>query len=181
MTRQELREVLERVEAHWPMRQVTDTMSMVWWEELADLPGDQVLLAVRSIARTGREFPPSPGTVLAEIARATTNLPDFDQAWSEILAAIGRHGSQNPGLLDQLSHPVVRELAVSIDVRMLGRADERSLTSWHAQARDRYALIAARARREVTHAALPSASVARLVPAGGAVRALAEYVTGREQ
>ena len=178
MTRTELRAVLERVEAHWPMRPVTDTTSLVWWEELADMPGEAVMLAVRSIARGGREFPPSPGTVLAEIAKATTDLPDFDQAWSEILHTVRVAGTRDvPRFLERLSHPVVRALAESVGVRELGMADESTLPTWHAQARDRYAMIAARARRQVTHASLPPA---RVDPAaiGAAVRVLAERVTG---
>lgn len=163
MTRDELRSILERVEAHWPHRPVTDGTAAVWWEELHELPGSAVLAAVRSIARSGREFPPAPGHVLAEIADQTTAAPDFDQAWEQILQAIRRHGHQRA--LAALKHPAVLELARSIGVRDLALTQTDQLGTWHAQARERYALILRRHNRRVTHAELPSAALHEL-PAG---------------
>jgi hypothetical protein len=62
VTREQLAEVLAYVEGAWG-RPVTDTTAAVWWSEFQHHDQELVLEAVRALAHTGREFPPSVGQV----------------------------------------------------------------------------------------------------------------------
>lgn len=157
MTREQLVEILEYVEGTW-RRPIGDLTAKTWWMELGNLDAELVGAAVRAVALSDREHPPTAGHVLAEIAEQSEGAPSFGEAWQQVLAAIRHHGSHRPQtIVDSLSHPAVAELAAQLDIRELGLAPESSLTTWHAQTRERYAAILRKRRRAITHAELPPA------------------------
>jgi hypothetical protein len=71
----ELTGVMAYVNLRWPHRPVNNEAFAAWREDLAGVEVAAAHAAVVRLARSGREFPPTSGTVLNEIRRAEQALP----------------------------------------------------------------------------------------------------------
>jgi hypothetical protein len=86
MTGQEWDVIVALITANWPHSLPPNESFDKWGEELADLDGDQVYVAVETIARDGRDFPPYAGHIRREVTRLTLDAPD----WGDVEATLYR-------------------------------------------------------------------------------------------
>jgi hypothetical protein len=69
----------------------------LWTLLLPDMTSEDLMLAVASYIRSGAEWWPKPGQILALVpARRIAALDDADAAWGELVYLAGRHGSYSP-------------------------------------------------------------------------------------
>lgn len=97
-------------------------LALTWQQILADVTFDEAHAVVIDVARTGAQFPPTPGviakTVLDARDRAQGRLvPDADQAWAEVQHGVSSHGFVN-GQPDW-SHPAIAAVVAGITWREL--------------------------------------------------------------
>lgn len=92
MKRSEWVDVVKRYRANWPHISVPDVSIAKWYDDLAELPVDQVIAAVEAIYREGREFPPNGAHVLAKVAEFKRSDPDHGEAWRLVTDALWRYG-----------------------------------------------------------------------------------------
>lgn len=95
MTENEWRTICAEIIAGWPQAaDYDDATFAVWGSDVADLEAGTVHAALRSIRRTGKEFPPNGGQLRAEVERLTGSgaAGDPDRAWALVQEAIRRHG-----------------------------------------------------------------------------------------
>ena len=67
--------------ANWPHQLPPDEALTKWGTDLAGEEGDDVLLAVETLYRDGREFPPNGAQIAAKIAELRRSDPDVGEAW----------------------------------------------------------------------------------------------------
>jgi hypothetical protein len=142
-------------------------LAVTWQVVLADVTLTEAQAVVVDVARTGAQFPPTPGviakTVLDGRDRARgTMVPDADQAWAEVQAGISSHGFVNGP--PAWSHPAVegcvaaitwRELCMSTNadtlrahfLRMYDTAARRTVAEERSTAAPLFAAIEAASRQ----------------------------------
>lgn len=113
MTRQETAQILAGVRLLWPhsnLGQPSDATA-AWHRLLERFTAQDVELAVRELAATGREHAPPPGVVLRTVADRATDLPTWEDAWDEIDRLISRWGGYRIPPPDEFSHPLIAAFA----------------------------------------------------------------------
>lgn len=90
MKRSEWVDVVKRYRANWPHATVPDASIAKWYDDLAELPVEQVIAAVEAIYREGHEFPPNGAQVLAKVAEVERSDPDHGEAWQLVVSALRR-------------------------------------------------------------------------------------------
>lgn len=70
MKADEMVDVLHALAALWPQADVERRYAAGMAMMCAELPADEVIAALRSLAAAGREFPPPPGVVRQAVERA---------------------------------------------------------------------------------------------------------------
>lgn len=115
MTPREAAELIQVVQVCWPTwkhGQVTDEVLVsTWTMMLGDIEYNDALRAVRQLAME-TEFPVGPGQVLAAATRiaaerAGRGVPDLDEAFAQMTAAIHRYGYVDPAGAREALHPAV--------------------------------------------------------------------------
>jgi hypothetical protein len=89
MSPEEWNGVVAVMTANWPHQLPPDEALQKWGHDLAEEKSVDVLLAVETLYRDGREFPPNGAHILARIGELSRNDPDPGQAWA-IVNRVGR-------------------------------------------------------------------------------------------
>lgn len=143
-------------------------------EDLADLPADQVAVAIEVLAREGREFPPPAGLIRERVNELAIDAPE----WGEVCRAIARgcslsaqryhDGETYDDRAEFLAaqHPVVRDFVNAVGWReaALSGSDDRTA---QAQVREKYLGFVRRMGRDAAFAGLPAAGLAAIARANG--------------
>jgi hypothetical protein len=74
------------VNQRWPHSPVGAAHRPVWVEDLDSVEPDAAKRAVVRLARTGREFPPTSGQIVAELARELIGAPDWAEVRRQLVA-----------------------------------------------------------------------------------------------
>jgi hypothetical protein len=82
--------VVERLAENWPHQLQPDSSLEKFRKDLGDFPVDQVLAAVETLYRDGREFPPNSGQIRARIADLHFDAPPFYEALRVLRRALTR-------------------------------------------------------------------------------------------
>lgn len=161
MTRAEWLKIVLEMQARWPNREITDESIEIWLTDLADLPAEQVRVAVNALYREGREWAPNGAQVRAKVAELGRDAKDHGQAYELAMRAARTKG-----------------FAVGLDWlreqdRLVALAAERF--PWRefclepledgtrrAQFREIYKLVAAEDERDSLYAGLPAAGLRSL-------------------
>jgi hypothetical protein len=157
MNRPEWIEVVKRYRANWPHAQIPDASIAKWYDDLAELPAEQVTAAVEAIYREGAEFPPNGAQVLAKVSEVERSDPDHGEAWRLAMEAVRRFGSYEPtAALEWLGE---RSAAVRVAVERIGYrelchfnlADE---ATWRAQFREVYKAVVRSRKHDAAYASM---------------------------
>ena len=73
--------VVALLTVNWPHQLPPDEALAKWERDLASEPVAEVLVAVETLYRDGREFPPNGAQILAELGELRRNDPDAGEAW----------------------------------------------------------------------------------------------------
>lgn len=97
-------------------------LAITWHSVLADVTFDEAHAVVVDVARTGAQFPPTPGTIAKTVLdgrdrAAGRMVPDADEAWAEVQHAVATVGfyAGPPAW----SHPAVEGCVAAITWREL--------------------------------------------------------------
>ncbi len=164
MTEREWHQVVAVIAANWPHKPPPDESIEKWHRDLADLPGEQVLVAVEALYREGREFPPNGAQIRAKVAELRADDMSEGGAWELVMRAVRRFGHMNEeGALEWLGGeaPTVAEA-----LRRFGYRDfclwEGEHSHLRAQFRDVYKSTVRERARDAVYAGLPDAGLRRL-------------------
>jgi hypothetical protein len=92
MTRQEWKDIAGSLLAWWPHNQVPVASLLAWYEELMDLPAQQVAIAAKAICADGTPHMPNWAQIRNRVLDIATDAPDF----SEVVQQIGRIAGKMP-------------------------------------------------------------------------------------
>lgn len=85
----------ERVKAllfvNWPHQLPPEEALAKWGRDLAEEPVAEVLVAVETLYREGREFPPNGAQILAKLAELKRDDPDPGEAWAIVTSTANPH------------------------------------------------------------------------------------------
>lgn len=163
MTRDEWDKIVAFLASTWPHSPPEEGTIEIAFTELADLPAEQVLTAVRTFNRDGERFPPTSGQIRSRMTALLVDYLDYGEAWSlakraalkaDPRIAAAWLGAQSPEAL-----AAVRDLMGGKSVLEYNVGDEATV---RAQFRDIYRAACVRARREVEYQGLPSANLPAL-------------------
>jgi hypothetical protein len=88
MTDFEWRRVVELLAENWPHQLHSDTALGKFRRDLDRFPVEQVLVAIETLYRDGRDFPPTGGHVLGRLVDLTIDPPPFHEALRTIRRAL---------------------------------------------------------------------------------------------
>lgn len=119
MERSDWYRIAALVDRFWPHGGVDRTVADAWWPLVADLDADAVTEAVTALrAEPGREFPPGPGDIRAQV----DGSPDAHAAVAQVAAALQRGETSVDALSDPHARSAVRRLG---GMKQLGRREDR--------------------------------------------------------
>lgn len=189
MKRSEWLGIVQRLRASWPHSPLPDETIAVWWEEVEDLPADQVASALRTFIREGREFAPTGGMLRKRVTELALDAPE----WGRALASLERMADLPESMVagGARTHPRSDALAASPPViqhfvREHGweqiRAGLYGDGSDEARLRDKWRTFVARTERDGTLVGLPAAdlrALERVASKPKPIRAVIEETVGR--
>lgn len=161
MKRSEWIEAVALMRMNWPHVGIDEKVEKKWFTDLADLPGDQVKVAIEALYRDGREFPPNGAQIRGKVSELGRDDPDHGEAWR-----LARRASRKADPREAFEWLAKQSPAAAEAVREISgfqlsyRLDDESTI--RAQFRDIYNAIVKRNRREDTYAGLPSAGLRQL-------------------
>lgn len=162
MTREQTSHVLGVVRLLWPHSNLGgnphDVLGL-WHSFLTSYEPAEVEAAVRELAADGREHAPPVGLVVRAVALRTADCPEWDEVRAEILQAIQRYrpatGEGDPYAAppaDYWTHPLIAAfIGNSWNEWRLSRDGDGT---FHAQQREAWKALAARAERGVALASV---------------------------
>lgn len=98
MSKAEWIELVRRMRAEWPHASVPDESIATWYEHVADLDAGAAADAIASLARDGREFPPTGGMIRRRVDEMGRADLDHGAAYALAMQAATRHGGHATGL-----------------------------------------------------------------------------------
>lgn len=159
MNHQEVAALVGSIGRMWPTvpyrTDVDAEFLRVWQLILPDVALIEAEAAVVIMARGGAKFPPGPGEIAGAVMghrqqAVGDDVPDADEAWSEVTAAVRRYGRMNRPL--HFSHPAVDAMVSALSWDGICNGDEM-ITRAHFLRM--YPGVSARAmNRQVAHDAL---------------------------
>jgi hypothetical protein len=159
------------VQALWPHQPLADSTPGVWHALLERVDYADAEAAVRELAGGGREFAPPVGMVVKTIGERGRDLPEWDEAYREILAAVRRFGSWQEPQAEHWSSPLIAGFMAGRGVWMEWCLSPAPGTSDHgtfaAQQREAFKAARARVQRDTGLLALGAprrSSLNRLAP-----------------
>jgi len=158
MKRSEWIECLGLMRVNWPHAAVDEPVAAKWFRDLERFPGDQVKVAVETLYRDGREFPPNGAQILNRILELSRDGIDHGEAWRLAKrAAIKADPEEAARWLEEQS-PAAAEAVRRISGAQLSYMKEDEPTV-RAQFRDIFNNIREARRRDDAYAGLPSAGL----------------------
>lgn len=184
MTAEQVAAVLTVVRMEWPHSSLgggtASEIVSYWHRILGAYEPDVVEDAVKELIASGREHAPGPGLVAKTAAARLVDSPDWDEAWREVLRVMARLGSYvTPGPSD-FSHEAIAAFAIPAWAELCSgpAAGTNGYGTHHAQQREAYRAIAARAQRDTALSALGAPRRrAELRPTGETFAAVAARLT----
>lgn len=158
MTREQTAVILAAVKRLWPYSNLggaVDDIVDTWHSFLAAFDAHAVEGAIRELAAQGREQAPPVGVVVKTVAERTADVPDFDEAWTEIERLKNRYHPAHPGREvpppERFSHPLVAGFAIPAWRELcLGPAPgTKNFGTFYAQQREAWKALAHRHNRSV--------------------------------
>lgn len=129
---------------------VDDNAVALWHDMLSDLESGEAIAAVKRHVATS-PHPVTIADIRKAVADATTGLPGWEQAWSEVLREVRRVGREG---IPRFSHEATGGAIAALGWREFCNSDEGDIGVWRAQFRDAYGGFKGRA--------LDAANVGRL-------------------
>lgn len=133
--------------ASYPNWNVTALTNEVYYQDLKDIPADELLLAARHCrSEAGRKFAPSVGEIrgaVMELRRASMNIPSAYDAWQEVLRVISDVGSYGS---PEWSSPLIEKVVNSLGWRNLCMSENQ--VSDRARFLEAYEQLSNRAEKE---------------------------------
>lgn len=177
MSPQEWREIAKRVIAKWPHQPPPPASLAESFNALSDLDAGQVMAAVESFYRDGREWPPTGGMLRQRVVELQLDAPE----WAEALKWLKRYaqtGTINPaygsreiyrakgaGVLAAMPARVA-EFVEALGDRQLWEASEQD-GGGEARLREKWLAHSRRQQREGALAGLPDSGLATLERVNG--------------
>lgn len=91
MTPDEWNRVVALLTVNWPHQLPPDEALEKWGRDLAEEPIAEVLIAVETLYRDGREFAPNGAQILAKLAELRRADPDPGEAWAIVTSPANPH------------------------------------------------------------------------------------------
>jgi hypothetical protein len=159
MTKAEWIETLALMRLNWPHVAGTDeAVAEKWFCDLQHLPGEQVKVAVETMYRDGREFPPNAAQILGRIVELGRDELSAGEAWrlAHQAARIADPKTAEAWLIER--SPAAAEAVRQISGAYLSyRNDDEPIV--RAQFRDIFNNVVAGQRRDDLYAGLPTAGL----------------------
>jgi hypothetical protein len=181
MTRSEWIEIVAEMRVRWPHSEIPKQSIALWFDDLAQLPAEQVRVAAQALYRDGREFVPNSGQILAKVGELGRDDVDHGEAWRLVNDALWKHAPYDWDAFYAALPAPVAEAARRYGFETQGgylKAEEGTV---RAQFRDIYRAVVAEGKRDDAYAGLPHAglrglergprrlgdALRRALPAGG--------------
>lgn len=168
MTVEEVAGVLGVIRMAWPHSKMssgeeTAEQIVTFWHTLLEpLDAAAVQAAVKEMVASGRQHAPLVGDVVAVVTAREMTVPEWDEAWAEVLRAIryyrpprGTIVADEAGVFpappaDYFSHPAVAAFAIPAwnELRRGAAPGTKDYGTHHAQQREAYRAMAARVQRD---------------------------------
>jgi hypothetical protein len=103
-------ELIERLRAAYPQRDIPKASVEAYAARVTDLPAAETTAAIEHLIRTSDDFP-SIAALRAEAQERVLNIPSVDDAYNEISAGIRHHGRYQPQ--PQWSSPFLRRIVAA--------------------------------------------------------------------
>lgn len=138
-----------RLSAGYPNWNITALTNEVYYEDLKDIPTEELILAVkhcRTSTTRDQRFAPSAGEIrqaVGELRGMSNNVPSSYDAWQEFHRAV-----TSSNYSGRWTHPLVGRAADLIGMREYGRSDVDDQPSWRARFIQCYEQLQERAERE---------------------------------
>jgi hypothetical protein len=172
MTDAEWDQVVELLATNWPHQLQPELSLAKYRRDLDDFPVAQVLVAIETLYRDGREFPPNSGQVRGQLADLHFDAP----AWFEAMRTIRRAAGKSDRLIvedeSERGWHYVDERMIFLDaeapliagfIREVGwRSINLEGGSDEARLRTKYEDFVRRVRDKLVYGGLPTAGLARL-------------------
>lgn len=176
MNRAEWSEIAGIMTANWPHQVIPDASLAKFYEDLRDLPAEQVHAGVEAVYRSGAAFPPNGAQIRRQIIDLNLDLPTWGEVWNQIMHAVGKFGTWNEDKAqDELGvfHPLALQLVREVGFRSICLCED-PLTVLEAQCRRKWEQMTARVERDGMLTGLPSGGLRTLERVNGGPRLLAE-------
>lgn len=158
MKRSEWIEAVALMRLNWPHVAVDEKVAEKWYTDLKHLPGEQVKVAIETLYRDGREFPPNGAQILGRITELGRDEIDHGEAWRlATRAALKADPKEAARWLEERS-PAAAEAVRRISGPYLSYPTKEEATV-RAQFRDIYHNIVKAQRRDDLYAGLPGAGL----------------------
>lgn len=161
LTRPEWIEVVQLIRLNWPHATVPDGSITKWYADLEHLPAEQVRVAVETLYRDGREYPPNSGHILAKLADLDHDAVGYGEGWALAKRAALKAPKASAEWLaerDPIAAATVRQLCGG-PVLTFMLDDEPTV---RAQFRNVYQSLESAQKRDAAYSGLPSAGLRRL-------------------
>jgi hypothetical protein len=172
MTDSEWDQVVELLATNWPHQLQPELSLAKYRRDLDDFPVEQVLVAIETLYRDGREFPPNSGQVRGQLADLHFDAP----SWFEAMRTIRRASGKSADLIvedeSERGWHYVDERMVFLDAEAPLIAGFIREVGWRsiniedggdeARLRTKYEDFVRRVREKLVYGGLPSSGLARL-------------------
>lgn len=121
MTRNEWLDLVSEMALRWPQADLPEATVAVWFSDVQHLDATVARAAMVSLARDGREWPPTGGMIAARAAElGVSAAPVAGEAWELLQAAVRRFGGMREA--EALAWLGEQSPAVAVAVRRFGFA-----------------------------------------------------------
>lgn len=145
--------------ARWPHAKIPDASIALWYDDLKDLPVEQVLAGAEAWYRDGKDFPPNGGQTHAKVAELDRADPHFGAAWRLVNLALLKHGVYDWPQFYSCLPPAVAEAAKRMRFETNGGYLKSEESTVRAQFREIYKAVCNERRRDDAYAGIPSAGL----------------------
>jgi hypothetical protein len=173
----EFADLCARISGWWPHARWPQESAALYFQDLKDLPADQVATAAEALYRDGRDFPPTGAQIRGKVLDLAADVPGFGLVWDRLFRAASLFGqARGEEALEWLAdwHPLAGEFARTLPFREFCLTESPEVM--HGQARRSWEQLCARHSRDARMADLPSAGLraverasAEVVPIGKAI------------
>lgn len=160
MTADEWDEITVEILGRWPNREIPEQSFELWFTDLSEFDGEQVLAAVIALYRDGREWAPNGAQIRNKLIELRAP-GGWAQAYELAMEAARSHGGFEYGGLSWLREKdeLAARTAEAYGWRDFCRSETTADGTRRAQFRDMWTELAASAERHDRYRGLPSAGL----------------------